>query len=111
MTGKLGSMWLAGANRCGSQLFRALFTEVAIDSSRGDPQHRIVPPGSLCLNCGSPALDLREVPAEREAELAEDELAAAPVDVLCPVCETPVSILPGEECPNCGAPLEVPSSG
>ena len=45
---------------------------------------------------------------KREAE-AEDDLALAPVDVLCPVCETPVSILPGEECPNCGAPLEVPS--
>ena len=111
MTGKLGSMWLACSNRCGSQLFRALFTEVDIDSRGEYLRHRIVQPGYLCLNCGSPAFDLGEVPATREAELAEDELAAAPVDVLCPVCETPVSILPGEECPNCGAPLEVTSAG
>ncbi|TMF88509.1 MAG: hypothetical protein E6I08_07255 [Chloroflexi bacterium] len=99
-------MWLACSNRCGSQLFRALFTEVEIDSEGTYQSHRIVQPGYLCLNCGAPAFDLREVPAEREAELAEDEVADA-VDVLCPVCETPVSILPGEECPNCGAPLEV----
>lgn len=104
-------MWLACSNRCGSQLFRALFTEVDIDTDGEYQRHRIVQPGYLCLNCGAPAFDLREVPAAREEELAEDEAAAGPVDVLCPVCETPVSILPGEECPNCGAPLEVASSG
>jgi len=103
-------MWLACSNKCGSRLFRALFTEVEIDSQGEYQAHRIVQPGYLCLNCGAPAFDLREVPAEREAELAEDEPDDV-VDVLCPVCETPVSILPGEECPNCGAPLEVASSG
>ena len=75
-----------------------------IDSEGTYQSHRIVQPGYLCLNCGAPAFDLREVPDEREAELAEDEVADA-VDVLCPVCETLVSVTPGEECPNCGAEL------
>jgi rubrerythrin len=42
--------------------------------------------------------------AEAEAEAAPP----APVDILCPVCETLVSVSGDEmECPNCGAPLEV----
>ncbi len=101
-------MWLACSQKCGSRLFRALFTEVDVDAAGVYQDHRIVQPGYLCLNCGAPAFDLGEVPAERaaeaEAEAAEDE---APMAVLCPACETLVSILPGEECPNCGSPLEV----
>ena len=101
-------MWLACSRKCGSSLFRALFTEVDIDAEGAYQDHRIVQPGYLCLNCGSPAFDLGEVPGERAAE--EEELAreeAGPVDVLCPSCETLISILPGEECPACGALLEV----
>ena len=42
------------------------------------------------------------------AEGAEQEdFAPVAVDLLCPVCETRVAVLPGEECPNCGAGLEV----
>ncbi len=99
-------MWLACSRNCGSHLFRALFTEVDIDA-RGEYQaHRIVQPGYLCLSCGAPAFDLGEVPAERRAE-AEAATAVTAVDVLCPVCETAVSVLPGEGCPECGTPLEV----
>ena len=71
--------------------------------------HQVVQPGYACLNCGAPALDLGDVAATM-AEDAESEAAATAVDVLCPVCETLVSVLPGEECPNCGSDLEVAPS-
>ncbi len=68
--------------------------------------HRITEPGYLCLNCGAPAVDLGVVAAEMDAEAAAD-VAPQPLEVLCPICETRVEILPGESCPNCGTDLEV----
>lgn len=78
----------------------------------GDYQgHQVVQPGYVCLNCGAPALDLGDVAAAMTAEAeAEAQVAASVADVLCPVCETLVSVLPGDECPNCGSELEVASS-
>lgn len=101
-------MWLVCSQRCGSSLFRSLFAEVDVDSAGVYQDHRIAQPGYLCLACGAPAFDLGEVPSERAAEAeAEEAETAAPIDVLCPACESLVSILPGEECPMCGTPLEV----
>jgi DNA-directed RNA polymerase subunit RPC12/RpoP len=99
-------MLLMCTRRCGGRLFRALFAEVDIDSGGGYQDHRIAQPGYICLNCGSPAVDLSEVPAAMDAEAAEDE-PVADADILCPVCETLVQVGAGMECPNCGAPLEV----
>jgi DNA-directed RNA polymerase subunit RPC12/RpoP len=99
-------MLLVCSGRCGGRLFRALFAEVEVDSGGGYQDHRIAQPGYICLNCGSPAVDLSEVPAEMDAEAAEDEPATG-ADILCPVCETMVQVGAGMECPNCGAPLEV----
>lgn len=65
-----------------------------------------VQPGYVCLSCGAPALDVGQVPDELEAERAADEPPAR-LEVLCPVCETMVEVLPDGECPNCGAPLTV----
>jgi RNA polymerase subunit RPABC4/transcription elongation factor Spt4 len=92
--------------RCGGRLFRALFAEVEIDSGGAYQDHRIVQPGYVCLNCGSPAFDLAEVPDEMAAEAEADEVPTA-ADILCPVCETLVHVEADMECPNCGAPLEV----
>ena len=101
-------MLLVCSRKCGSRLFRALFAEVEVDSAGEFQDYRIAQPGYVCLSCGSPALDLSEVPAELEAEAREDESSAAPVaDVLCPVCETMVQLDGNMECPNCGSPLEV----
>ena len=101
-------MLLACSQRCGSKLFRALFAEVEVDSSGEFQDYRVAQPGYVCLNCGAPALDLGEVPAELEAEARAEEAEAAPVaDVLCPVCETMVQLDRNMECPNCGSPLEV----
>ena len=99
-------MLLMCTSRCGGRLFRALFAEVEIDSGGDYQAHRIAQPGYICLNCGSPAVDLSAVPAAMDAEAAEDEPAAG-ADILCPVCETLVQVDAGMECPNCGAPLEV----
>ena len=107
--GNLAYVWLVCTRRCGGRLFRALSAEVDVDSSGTYQGHQILQPGFACLNCGAPALDLGDVAAAM-AEDAEEEAVPVTVDVLCPLCETLVSVLPGEECPNCGAPLEVASS-
>jgi DNA-directed RNA polymerase subunit RPC12/RpoP len=99
-------MLLVCSGRCGGRLFRALFAEVEIDSGGAYQDHRIAQPGYICLNCGSPAVDLSEVQADMDAEAAADEPASG-ADILCPVCETLVQVDAGMECPNCGAPLEV----
>jgi DNA-directed RNA polymerase subunit RPC12/RpoP len=79
--------------------------EVEVDARGNYQDHRVVQPGFICLNCGSPALDLGEVPAEIEAENEADALPQV-IEVLCPMCETRVEVGDEMECPNCGAPLE-----
>jgi DNA-directed RNA polymerase subunit RPC12/RpoP len=103
---KLDHVLLACSRRCGGRLFRALFAEVELDAGGAYQDHQIAQPGYICLNCGSPAFDLSEVPAEMNAE-AEADAKPAGTDILCPVCETLVQVDAGMECPNCGAPLEV----
>ena len=98
-------MLLVCSSRCGGRLFRALFAEVDLDAGGVYQDHRVIQPGYACLNCGSPALDLAEVPNDIAAEA--EAVAATTADILCPVCETLVQVDAGMECPNCGAPLEV----
>ena len=101
-------MFLVCSRRCGSNLFRALFAEVDLDASGEYQDHRVTQAGYVCLNCGSPALDLATVPAELEAQAREAEASTMVAsDVLCPVCETMVQLDANMECPNCGSPLEV----
>jgi DNA-directed RNA polymerase subunit RPC12/RpoP len=99
-------MLLACSRRCGGKLFRALFAEVELEANGTYVDHQIVQPGYVCLNCGAPAFDLGQVPAEMVAE-AEEDATPTTTDILCPVCETLVQVGVGMECPNCGAPLEV----
>ena len=94
------------SQRCGGKLFRALFAEVEIDAAGEYQAHRVVQEGYLCLNCGAPAIDLSSVP-EAMNEEAEEDVSETSFDLLCPVCETMVAVIPGEGCPNCGAALEV----
>lgn len=75
-----------------------------MDSAGRYQDHEVTLAGYACLNCGAPALDLSAVPAELDLQ-NEEELAPGSLDVLCPVCETGVSVLAGEDCPNCGAAL------
>jgi len=100
-------MLLVCSSRCGGRLFRALFAEVELDSGGAYLDHRVTQPGYVCLNCGAPAFDLGEVPAEMAAEAEADATAPPLTDILCPVCETLVQVEADMECPNCGAPLEV----
>src|SRR2546428_1475221 len=98
-------MLLVCSRRCGGKLFRALFAEVDIDSSGAYLDHRIAQAGYICLNCGSPSLDLSEVSAEMHREADEEEAPPAAA-VLCPVCDTVLQVDTPMECPNCRAPLE-----
>ncbi len=98
---------LVCSRRCGGTLFRALFAEVDVDAAGEYQEHRITQPGFICLNCGAPALDLGQVPAQIEADEQEDNATPVTADVLCPVCETMVQLDANMECPNCGSPLEV----
>ena len=98
-------MQLKCSNRCGGVLFRALFAEVDVDTDGEYQDHRIVQESYICLNCGSPALDLGAVPAALRREQEEDEPPPA-VEILCPVCESLVVVGSDRECPNCGAFLE-----
>jgi DNA-directed RNA polymerase subunit RPC12/RpoP len=100
-------MHLICSRRCGSELFRALFAEVDIDSEGTYQDHRLAQPGFVCLNCGAPALDLAAVPDQMDADAEEDSQPMIVADILCPVCETLVQVRGELECPNCGAPLEV----
>jgi hypothetical protein len=100
-------MHLACSRRCGGGLFRALFAEVDIDAAGNYQDYRLAQPGYICLNCGAPAFDLGAVQAQMEADEAEDDPPMIVADVLCPVCETLVQVRGEQECPNCGAPLEV----
>src|SRR5258708_26524761 len=77
-------MFLVCSKRCGGKLFRELFTEVEVDASGGDQSHQIVQPGYLCLNFGSPAIDLREVPNAIPIE-ADEEAGPLVSDILCPL--------------------------
>jgi hypothetical protein len=102
----LGGMWLECTRRCGGWLFRPLDAELVVDPSGGYQEHRVLQPSYACLNCGAPAVDLGVVPEAMAEDAAEDRFVPVPVDLLCPVCETMVAVLPGEDCPNCGAPLQ-----
>lgn len=83
-----------------------MFAEVVVDSGGRYQDHAIVQPGYVCLNCGAPAVDLAAVTASMAADDAADSAPVA-LNVLCPACETAVSVAPGEDCPNCGAELAV----
>jgi DNA-directed RNA polymerase subunit RPC12/RpoP len=99
-------MLLVCSRRCGGTLYRALFAEVDLESGGAYVDYHVTQPGYVCLNCGAPAVDLGEVPAEMASEAEADEVSVA-TDILCPVCETLVHVEADMECPNCGAPLEV----
>lgn len=80
---------------------------MVVDAAGAYQDHQVPAPAYICLNCGAPAVDLGAVPSAMADDEAQEELAPVRVDVLCPVCETRVSVFAGEDCPNCGAELEV----
>src|SRR5260370_23756193 len=80
------SMLLACSRRCGGKLFRALFAEVELEADGTYVDHQIAQPGYVCLNCGAPAFDLGQVPAEMTAEA--DEHTPKTSDIPFPVSQT-----------------------
>src|SRR5260370_16942208 len=98
-------MMLVCSRRCGGTLFRALFAEVEVDAEGSYLDFRIAQPGYICLNCGAPAFDLAEVPAEMEAQAREDPPHPVPPAILSPVSHTLVQAPARTNSPHSGAPL------
>lgn len=82
--------------------------EVDVDESGAYVSHQVSDDAFVCLACGAPAIDLRQVPLAM-AEEAREAQAPLPREVLCPACETLVSVFPGDDCPYCDSPLSWPA--
>src|SRR5260370_31095371 len=94
-------MMLVCSRRCGGKLFRALFAEGEVDAEGSYLDFLIAQPGYICLNCGAPAVDLGEVPADMEAQARQDAPQPVPADILCPLYHTLVHVDDPIERPNC----------
>jgi DNA-directed RNA polymerase subunit RPC12/RpoP len=103
-------MFLACPNRCSTNRFELWNASVFVDSSGRYLSYKLIDaPLYRCTECGSPAVDLGEVPgamaADREAEASRGR------EFACPNCEELFSA-PKEQlvvvCPACGQTFPVP---
>ncbi len=102
-------MFLACPNRCSTNRFELWNASVFVDSSGRYLDYR-VSDASLyrCTECGTPAVDLGEVPGTMAADRAV--LENPPREYACPACEALFSA-PGDQqlvvCPSCGQTFPV----
>jgi DNA-directed RNA polymerase subunit RPC12/RpoP len=103
-------MFLACPNRCSTDRFELWNASVFVDS-RGRYLELKSGDGALyrCTQCGSPALDLGEVPGAMAAD--REALEQAPVaEYACPSCEALFSAPRDQNpvvCPSCGQTFPV----
>ncbi len=101
-------MYLACPNRCSTNRFELWNASVFVDE-RGRYLEYQTEDMALyrCTECGSPAVDLGDVPAAMQAERAAAERL---VDYTCPNCEARFAA-PSEQnpivCPECGQTFPV----
>lgn len=96
-------MYLACPNRCSANRFELWNASVFVDERGTYLEHRVDEMALYrCTACGSPAIDLGEVPgAMHEEQEAEDRIA----EYTCPNCEAFFSVPAGQTpivCPECG---------
>ena len=96
-------MFLACPNRCSTNRFELWNASVFVDERGRYLEYRTDESALYrCTECGSPAVDLGEVPEAMQAERAEQERIA---DYTCPNCEALFNA-PAEQspivCPECG---------
>lgn len=96
-------MYLACPNRCSTTRFELWNASVFVDERGGYLEHRAEDmPLYRCSQCGSPVVDLGEVPGAMREERETDERMA---EYTCPNCEALFSA-PAEQnpivCPECG---------
>lgn len=102
-------MWLACPNRCSTNRFELWNASVYVDSQGRYLEFKAADaPLYRCTECGTPAVDLGEVPGAMVAERAAIENPA--VDYACPGCEALFSAPRDQNpvvCPNCGQTFPV----
>jgi DNA-directed RNA polymerase subunit RPC12/RpoP len=101
-------MFLACPNRCSTNRFELWNASVYVDSSGRYLDFKAVDaPLYRCTQCGSPAVDLGEVPGAMAADRA---VAESPAEYACPSCEALFSAPHDQSpvvCPSCGQTFPV----
>ncbi|HEY8678876.1 MAG TPA: hypothetical protein VIN39_09635 [Candidatus Dormibacteraeota bacterium] len=106
-------MFLACPNRCTNNRFELWNASVFVDTLGRYLEHRVVDaPLYRCTECGSPALDLGQVPdaMEQDRTLLENP----PREYACPSCETLFGAPATQAlvvCPSCGQTFPVNEVG
>ena len=101
-------MYLACPNRCSTNRFELWNASVFVDERGRYLEYRTAETALYrCTECGSPALDLGEVPSAMQADREAEERT---LDYTCPNCEAMFSA-PAEQnpivCPECGQTFPV----
>ena len=106
-------MFLACPNRCSTNRFELWNASVFVDSSGRYLDYTVVDAQLYrCTECGSPAVDLGEVPGAMDADRATVE--GPPREYACPSCEELFSAPRDQDlvvCPSCGQTFPVAESG
>ena len=102
-------MFLACPNRCSTNRFELWNASVFVDSAGRYLDYKVVDaPLYRCIECGSLAVDLGEVPGTMAADRLAEEAPAR--EYACPSCEELFSA-PKEQtivvCPACGQTFPV----
>lgn len=105
-------MFLACPNRCSTNRFELWNASVFVDSAGRYLEHRAADaPLYRCTECGSPAIDLGEVPGAMAAERTIAEPFVS--EYACPACEALFSAPRDQNpvvCPSCGQTFPVPQA-
>ena len=101
-------MYLACPNRCSVTRFELWNASVFVDEHGRYLDHQVDAPLYRCTQCGSPAIDLVEIP---EA-MAQDRIVSGQTvrEYACPGCETFFVAPRGQNpivCPECGQTFPV----
>lgn len=102
-------MFLACPNRCSANRFELWNASVFVDTQGRYLDYKALDsPLYRCTECGSPAVDLGEVPLAMAADRAALENPAR--EYACPACETLFSTAKDQNlvvCPSCGQTFPV----
>ena len=103
-------MLLACPNRCSANRFELWNASVFVDERGSYLDHQVEAPLYRCTQCGSPVVDLSQVPERMAADRVVEVRAAR--EYACPRCEA-LFRAPAEAgpvvCPNCGETFPVGS--
>jgi len=105
-------MLLACPNRCSITRFELWNASVYVDEHGRYLEHHVDAPLYRCTQCGSPAVDLGEVPDAMRADREQDREPMH--EYACPACEALFAAPRGQTpvvCPECGQTFVVSETG